>query len=208
MSTSSTDHKLYISAGNTKLGSIPNLSLPPITTCLPNVPCADKCYAKFAYLRFAKTRAAWDANLTFWREDPVGFALALNTYLDKRKPVYFRWHVGGDIPDPKYAVMMDAVAFAHPRTQFLCYTRTLTKSYQPNLTIVVSHWLEEHQLDSERPNGWVITQKGAHYLMLKTDKLYTIHSCQGSCKVCHYCWYMKPGDLVVFKLHGGGYKHE
>ena len=38
---------VHIAKGNNKLGSaILNVSLPPVETCIKNVPCAEKCYAR------------------------------------------------------------------------------------------------------------------------------------------------------------------
>ena len=37
--------KVSISKGNSKMGAIPSVSLPPITTCAAGCTCAKKCYA-------------------------------------------------------------------------------------------------------------------------------------------------------------------
>jgi len=48
-----------ISNGNTKLGRIPNISLPPIKACGKDVPCKSDCYALKAYRQYPATRKAW-----------------------------------------------------------------------------------------------------------------------------------------------------
>lgn len=195
--------KLTISMKNSKLGNIPNLSLPPWTTCDPDAPCREKCYARKAYAHYARktVQPAWDGNLTFYEEDPKGFfdmvrlrceALVAEGYR------YFRWHVGGDVPDYAYAIGMQWVAFQVPKMQFLVYTRKTRFFLEedikalPNLTILKSVWLGE-PLDPLRPCFQVVP-KGT----LEKDNP---RRCPGKCDHCYACWNMTSGEYKQIELH-------
>lgn len=140
---------LSIPSGNTKLGKIPSISLPPLLTCPPNPPCARDCYAlKFERI-WPSVKAAWAGNLRTWQESPTTYMSTLDIYLTKHKPPMFRWHVAGDIPDTGYLAMMIALARAHPHTRFMAYTKhvwalkarqAMPTTWPPNLTLRYSTW--------------------------------------------------------------------
>lgn len=90
-----------ISSGNIKLGSIPNINLPPILTCNKDVPCAsDGCYALKAYKQYPNVRSAWHHNLEEFKRDSVKFFNDVTSQLKKKKSLRrFRWHSSGDIVD-------------------------------------------------------------------------------------------------------------
>lgn len=52
---------ICVSNGNSKLGSIPNISLIPGKDC-GDVPCKAQCYALKAWKQYPETRAAWKRN--------------------------------------------------------------------------------------------------------------------------------------------------
>ena len=52
-----------ISNGNSKMGKIPSVSLPPILTCPKGTPCAKRCYAKRIYNRYPSVKNAYDKEL-------------------------------------------------------------------------------------------------------------------------------------------------
>ena len=55
--------KVSISKGNSKMGSIPSVSLPPCTTCNPNAPCFKKCYAVKIQRLYKTVKTAYENNL-------------------------------------------------------------------------------------------------------------------------------------------------
>lgn len=62
-----------ISRGNSKMGSVPSVSLPPVKTCSPEAVkhCGKKCYVKRYVLRRQKTvGAAYERNLYILQNDP------------------------------------------------------------------------------------------------------------------------------------------
>ena len=116
--------------GNTKLGAaIMNLSLTPIITCHPKVPCKSMCYALRAYNRWPSVKKAWDHNTMLWMNNPGAFEDSLKKAIDKENPNRFRWHVGGDIPDQRYLDMIYGTAMLFPATRFLVFTKRYDLNY-------------------------------------------------------------------------------
>jgi len=186
--------KIHISQRNSKLGKIPNISLPPIVSCVDNPPCASLCYAKKAYDRYGKStvKPAWDGNLAFYKASHTLYFVKIIEWIMKRKPVYFRWHVGGDIPDQDYLVGMQYVAEVCPGTNFLAFSRRpWAWGRKPdNLMILRSYWLNENV---GQEAGFMVVHKEAN-VPLKDQ-------CPGKCSECHVCWHMEEGDYKVIHLH-------
>ena len=89
-----------ISAGNMKLGKIPNVNLPPIITCAYRVPCMKKCYAMKAYRAYPNARDAWNNNLNIYHMNKEEYFASIIKQLKKIKHFdKFRWHSAGDILD-------------------------------------------------------------------------------------------------------------
>lgn len=192
---------LKISHGNSKLGKIPNLSLPPITTCESGVPCISKCYAQKFYRMYPNVREAWDSNLHLYDEDPDRFFHDLIVWLTLNKPERFRLHVGGDFPDAVYFFRMCEVFESQPDTQCLVFTKRYNYPLRvapPNMRVVVSLWpgLETPEVAGELPCAFLSTDSRA-------AGLETYIKCKGGCVECGYaCWNaVSPGLPVVFDLH-------
>lgn len=190
---------LTVSLGNLKLSNIPNLNLPPLVTCIENPPCAKLCYARRAYEGYAQNtcKPAWDGNLRLWQESIPLFQQALDAWLAKYKPAYFRWHASGDIPDRDYWRMMLRVAIKNPETRFLCYSKRSYAwsdaehiAYIPNLRILQSLWIGEHDYDLFHPWFRVLS---------KDDPAEP--TCPGSCSNCLICWHLLTGEGRMIRLH-------
>ena len=136
----------------------------------------------------------------------------------------FRWNVGGDIPDRCYYMGMCSVASECPGVPFLCFTKNtdIVRLQRPsNLRIVASAWPDTHldlTLDGHRaemsnwlamvgdsaPIAWVALKgaKGkaaiAYEEVRKTQKS---TKCKGKCEECGLCWWLTPGQSVVFDQH-------
>ena len=198
-----------ISRGNSKMGAIPSVSLPPIKTCSPEAVkhCGKKCYVRrYLGIRQKTVGAAYERNLyllqnepeKFWRE--VNAAVAMSTH--------FRFGVSGDIPDIGYLLNMIDVAKRNPHCQILCFTKQYEiinfhlkeHTIPENLHIIFSAWKglpmdNPHNLPEAHvffKDGTTTAKDGARY-------------CSGNCYECATantnCWSLKPGGQVIFKEH-------
>jgi hypothetical protein len=196
------DYTLHLSPDNTKIGNIPNISLPPITTCPRGIDCgrSGKCYALKSWKQYENVRVAWRDNLEFVKRDLAGFTQALIGKLAKRRKLrFFRWHPAGDIPFPGYLDMMIAIANIFPKCRFLAFTKrgewveARHRDIPKNLVIVVSHWTNYQPDTPHYPTADVEFRDG--------ETVRGGYRCSGSCKSCKLCWYLKPGERVVFPEH-------
>lgn len=190
-----------ISTGNTKLGSIPNLNLPPGITCEKNIPCLKNgCYAMKAWTQYPATRMAWSSNLSEFQKDDQNFFVQIQNWFDrKKKPVqYFRWHSAGDIVSQRYLDGMFEIGRQNPTTNFLAFTKRFNFDYSKcpsNLNIVFSLW----------PGLTLPLWTGSYAWMEDgTDKriisLNNTYICPGSCEKCKTCW-TKQYKNIIFNKH-------
>lgn len=201
--------KVSVSKGNTKLGKILNISLPPIKTCRKNAPCAGGCYANnHAYRLYPGVRAAWDGNLKVYKAMPDWYFHQIYLAVQRHKTFKLcRWHVGGDIPDFDYLVGMVTVAEALPDVLFLCFTKQYEiveeyetfRKFPKNLNVVFSAWpgLELPKGASKRrPIAWMRDCRGPDP-RIPAKAL----ECPGTCDKCGICFRLKPGQSSVFDKH-------
>ena len=153
---------LHISPGNSKLGKIVNISLPPVVSCPKNVPCAnDGCYAKRIYKLREVVRNAWNDNFNTYKLDPQKYFNDINMYLKKRSKriTRFRWHTSGDILDQEYYNGMEYVAFENPNIKFLAFTKNkeiqFNSNKPKNLIIRFSNWKNYLNTTTVQLNSWV-----------------------------------------------------
>ena len=122
------ENTISISKGNSKMGFIPSVSLPPIVTCAHGCTCAKKCYAaKLCRLR-PNVRNAYQKNLDILNNDMDILNNDMDNYFLQVKAAamvskYFRFHVSGDIPDMNYLDRMVKLAQELPGTTFLAFTK-------------------------------------------------------------------------------------
>jgi len=194
--------KLIFSEGNIKLGSIPNLNLPPGTTCAEGVPCYnDGCYAVQSWKQYPGVRRAWQNNLDLYNEDPINFYDQLCQYLYEKKPEYFRLHSAGDFPDMAYWLLFRDVCKNYPNTKFLVFTKRYHdwefNDVPKNLSLVFSIW-----------PGWKLPDtKNFPWAWLEEDIRRPMNGywfrCHGECQSCgNVCWNKLDADVdVVFNKH-------
>ena len=193
--------QLKISLNNSKIGKIPNLSLPPGVSCAPGVPCFNEgCYAKGPYNRYPATKAAWDSNYKLFIENSAKFFAEWDEWLTKHKPKRFRIFVGGDFPSESFYFMTEGLAIEHPKTSFLAFTKRYDYDYSrrpENLQIVLSTW-----------PGWPLpTNTSLPWAWLSEDfrrrKSAPHYACPGGCGDCpFFCWDKLDKDThVVFPRH-------
>lgn len=208
-----TPNKLHVSEGNSKIGRIPSVSLPPLVTCVENPPCARLCYARKAYEGYSRnmTGPAWRDNLAYYTSDPDGYFDVIVANLRRRKlPAdrrYFRWHVGGEIVDRRYYEGILRVAVALPDWQFLAYSRhywawsepdDFTSGMMPqNLRVLRSLWIGEWDRSDVSP--W----KAPWFKVLDKDQPVPADGvlCPGSCVTCKRCWHIECGSGTYIYLH-------
>ena len=192
--------RLHISKGNMKLGKIPNISLPPVTTCRPRVPCAKQCYAQKAMRLYPQTRKAWTENLDFLElSGEAEFFTQVSEWLAQNKPTHFRWHVSGDTPSTLYAVLVYQIAKIFPDVKFMMFTKRwdLLPDQPPpeNLAVILSMWpgLRNPKGFEDFPRAWLSSDKRKPNFYFK---------CPGRCDECYKCWdIVDLGYDVVFDLH-------
>lgn len=195
---------LHISKGNMKLGNIPNVSLPPVISCLPGAACSKKCYAMKAWRMYPSVRKAWLDNLELWRDYPGRYELEARAYLVEKKPKYFRWHVSGDIPDLEYYKMMVKLAEQCKKTKFMAFTKRwdllapLLPRPPKNLQIIFSQWpgmLCSYETGKVR-KAWVFDPK---YIDVRIPYK-RVRMCPGSCSTCKFCYHPAKKD-ILFHVH-------
>lgn len=190
---------IHISEGNSKLGKIPNISLPPGKSCIINAPCLrDGCYARKFYRLYPSCKQAWDENLKYYQESPADYFKEIGEYIQKKKPRFFRWHVAGDIPDVDYLSRMRSIALSFPGTNFLCFTKRYSYDFSnlpDNLTVLLSTWPTSPVPVTELPKTWL--SQDPRKPNAKTIK------CPGNCLNCgHVCWDAADlGTDIVFDKH-------
>lgn len=189
---------IHISNGNKKLGSVANISLPPIATCRPGVPCSKECYALKSYRMYKNVRTAWNDNLKAYKKDSIVYFHQINDYISKKQPRFFRWHVAGDIQDQAYLNNMSLIAKSNPYTSFLAFTKMYNLAFNgipDNLQVIISAWPGlSLPRDNELPIAFM--QDGSE------TRVYNAIECPGSCETCGMCFQLsKLNKNVVFYKH-------
>jgi hypothetical protein len=134
----------------------------------------------------------------------IGYGLILHKIIfckSKRRNIkYFRFHVGGDIPNQQYYDLMVMTAKVCPDIKFLTYTKKYDLDFgtpPDNLSIVISTW-----------PGWDLPPKECadlpwSYVQDNTeDRVMNAITCPGLCESCRVCWDLKRlGKNVEFHYH-------
>lgn len=194
---------ISISPGNHKLGrnTTPNISLPPSKTCA-TMPCRFECYAMKGQCNTKTCKAAWLRNWEVWKTDPFQYFSLINRWLSTRKtPVpFFRWHVGGEVPNQRYIEGMFHVANLHPQTRFALYTKRQDLDFKGsprNLYVRASYW----------PSLGILPKPGP--LFGYSGSFWTLEegevppedavSCPKYCPDCRLCWEDSTPDIYIRK---------
>jgi hypothetical protein len=201
--------RFHMSNGNAKIGKLFNASLTPVVSCNHDAPCRKwgQCYALNAVKNYVECRVAWADNWHFWQWFPdIYFDLVyhytrrrMRLDIKREKDTYFRWHVGGDIPDQRYLEGMKALARKLPAVHFLCFTKMQSLDYSStpaNLQIIFSMWPGWGWHMHSGRSAWLWDEEhdgripANHFL------------CPGECPSCGRCWMLdKLGHDVVFVKH-------
>ena len=199
--------KVNLSKGNSKMGKVMSVSLPPIKSCGAALPCFKGCYAaKLARLR-PNVRAAWENNWRMVTTDRAEYFRQISDAIRAKPPGLFRWHVAGDIIDGDYLIGMLALARAHSGVRYLAFTKKaeLIRLFQAkirhaeNLSVVLSMWPGREvpaKIVKAFPTAWMRDHKDPDP-RIPADAV----TCGGNCEACGLCWGMKAGSAVVFDKH-------
>lgn len=197
--------KISISPGNSKMGFIPSVSLPPVVTCAPGCKCAAKCYAaKLCRIR-PSVKNAYNRNFEILITDPAAYWRQVRAAAACSK--YFRFHVSGDIVDDLYLYDMVLTAYKLPDTKFLAFTKRygLVNEYissghaiPANLKIIFSAWP-----DMPMDNPYNLPVANVIFKYEKPADHWKI--CGGNCMECACrgvgCWELKSGENIAFYEH-------
>lgn len=196
-----------ISSGNSKMGELHSVSLPPGETCRSNCECKIKCYARRICARRPNVREAYKRNYEIYRNDPELYWREVEASIMMSR--FFRFHVAGDIPDPKYLQRMTEIAERNPHCEILCFTKKYNmvnswisgNGYFPaNLHIIMSAW---RGLTMNNPYG--LPEAHVRYRDGTTTAAPGAQKCGGNCTECAIsdggCWAMSLHDQIVFDEH-------
>ena len=203
--TISNRNKVTISKGNSKMGEIKSVSLPPIVTCAENCTCAKKCYAMRMYRRFKQVKESYNCNLEILNNNPVEYWEQINNALYSTR--FFRFHVSGDIPNYEYAIDMINSVRNNPHCEVLVFTKRYNfinkaiasgMEIPSNLHILFSAW---DGMKMENPYNLPV----AHVIFKGTEPQAEWKICSGNCMECakcgENCWTMKNGEHIAFYEH-------
>ena len=203
--------RIHISSGNSKLGAIMNISLPPVVTCHNCSTCKHYCYAVRSYNRLPDTAAAWNENYLLFLTDPsVYFATISHAVKTQR---FFRWHVSGDIVNAAYLQGMIRVAKENPKCEFLAFTKAYQIVNQAIATgsVIPSnlHILFSAAPGVDMPNPYRLPE--CHINFADPSKntycggAEYVHNCGGNCTECAIngcgCFFLKHGDVTIINQH-------
>lgn len=195
-----------ISPGNSKMGSVPSVSLPAVITCR-ECECQKKCYArKLERLRPA-VRNAYQHNLDVLNSDPDTYWREVEASIMMSR--FFRFHVSGDIPDCRYFDKMAEIAERNTHCQILCFTKRYeivndhisdNWALPDNLHVIFSAW---DNLQMKNPYGLPVAY--VRFRDRHTEAPPDAYNCSGNCSECARtdggCWNLQPGEAVVFDEH-------
>lgn len=200
--------KVSISKGNSKMGAIPSVSLPPIITCPKNAPCAKKCYAQKLCRLYPTVKKAYNNNLEILKADPAEYWAQVEQAVKMAR--YFRFHVSGDIPSADYFKRMIELADQNPHCEILAFTKQydivnycmskclIIPILPPNLHIIFSEWG-----NAPIPNPHNLPT--AAVIFKGSEPLDNWKICGGNCAECACrgvgCWELKKGETIAFYEH-------
>lgn len=198
------NNTVSISKGNSKMGFIPSVSLPPIVTCARGCTCAKKCYAAKLCRIYGTVRKAYARNLDILKNDMDNYFIQVKAAAMVTK--YFRFHVSGDIPDMNYLDRMVKLAQELPGTTFLAFTKQYNfinnflqyAAIPDNLKIIFSEWPGMHM---ENPHNLPV----AHVIFKGSEPADDWKICGGNCSECACrgvgCWELKKSEHIAFYEH-------
>ena len=198
---------ISVSRGNSKMGTIPSVSLPAIKTCRTDCKCTEICYATRGRFNFGVIEQALARNLRILLKHPEQYWEEVNAAMTLSS--YFRFHVSGDIPNRKYLENMVQAAKNHKNCQVLVFTKRyeMVNEYlaegnklPKNLHLMFSKWR-----GLEMPNPYKLPEAHVFFKDGTTTASPKAKPCGGHCINCVMkntgCWATKKGDQIVIIEH-------
>lgn len=191
-------YHVSISRGNSKIGHALNVSLAPLVTCGNCGHCAPYCYDIKAVLRYVNVLIARSKNTAIYKEDAKRYFEEIRNVLQRRRTnKYFRWHVGGEIPDAEYFAEMVKIAREFPDFVFWTYTKMYgivnmyVKSHggnretaiPENLKIMFSEWDGTRMYNPYNFPFFTCKLKDGNKNH-KPEFFSTLYKCPGNCDIC------------------------
>lgn len=186
------------SYGNMKIGHVLNVSTAPIITCGHCEHCSGYCYDIKACLQYPGTAAARANNTALALAERVRFFAEISAKMSRRrKNLYMRWHVGGEIIDRDYFERMLAVSKEHAERYKAIWTYTKEHA-------LVNEYIREHGGDRACVLDYLIVMY-SHWYGVEIDNpygmpvFYTVKTmedverlraegvtweCPGNCDIC------------------------
>lgn len=198
---------------DTKLGKIPNFSMPPVITCNPTLPCVDdKCYGKKPMILYPNYRTSIMKNLLLYESIPRSETFKIfDDFMKSPNLNYFRWFANGDIPDPEFLNIMIKLAEKHSHIYFLLFTKRFdfinaTPYIPSNLKIFFSTWRGLELPENKHNLPWAVYQDGTEKREILTKRSFTCPYIPRSdkkvkCDACLFCWKNPKNKNVIFKAH-------
>lgn len=179
--------KMCISDGNKKIGRVLNVSLAPIVTCGNCGKCAGLCYDIKAVLAYPSARDARCRNTALFNLDRDEF---FNRLWDKmsrrRKNLFLRFHVSGEIVDIDHFARMVETARRFPNYRIWTYTKMYSivnaycdlygrESIPENFSVMFSAW---KGVPMDNPYNFPV------FTCAFTEEEKVGRKCPGNCDVC------------------------
>ncbi len=194
-----------ISKGNSKLGSVPNINVPAITTCRHDAPCKKECYACKGTFNYKNVKNRYAENLAVFLESPEKAELDLLSQLPYMG--FIRLHTSGDFVNMDYLKMIVRICDKLPNVKFMAFTKKyeLINEYielygelPENLKIIFSLW---DGFACDNPHNFPTSA-----VQLKLGNIDPLPAnsfdCPGRCDQCFKCWMLEKGENVLFQQHG------
>ena len=193
-----------ISTGNSKMGKVASVSLPPIKACGNCKQCAKRCYALQQYRQYPLVKKAYDNNFDLVKNERTEYFRQIDGYIKYKRIRLFRWHVSGDILDKVYLQEVVDIANNNEDTQFIIFTKMYDlfdnykiKLHPKNLTIIFSAWPGLKMNNPHKfPVAYMKDQEGKAKIPKEAKE------CKGNCEKCLMCFNLKLGESVYFNEHG------
>lgn len=198
---------VYIAQPNKKTKEMFSVSLMPVLDCKNCMACSGLCYDLRNDCIHENCRNARARNSAIYACDPERFFNEIQTFVYTQR--FFRYNIGGDMPDATYFDGAVRVAENTPGCEFLIFTKMFSivndfidsgHVIPKNLHVVFSNWIGQkednpHNLPTSNPlffDGRTTAKDGDSW-------------CNGNCAECFRagegCWALKTGEGVVFPIH-------
>ena len=197
-----------ISRGNSKMGAIPSLSLPPFVSCSPAACklCGKKCYARRIVARRKTVKDAYEKNLYLLKNEPEKFWREVNGAL--AMATHFRFGVSGDIYNADYFEHIVELTRKNKQCEVLCFTKQFD---------IVNAYLEHHRLPKnlhlifsawkglDMPNPHNLPEAHVLFRDGTTTARDGAKFCSGNCTECaitnRNCWSLQKNEQIIFAEH-------